>query len=98
MGSSDPVGRLPAVCRKEEVLTPESGLSPLSWSTKATHSGTRFWTLAPEGVQFLALIALDIGLAIQHFVDPEDAPLDLYPELYVLLFSPLSQEPETPCR
>jgi AcrR family transcriptional regulator len=40
-----------------------------------------------------ALIALDIGLAIQHFVDPEDAPLDLYPELYVLLFSPLAQRP-----
>ncbi len=37
-----------------------------------------------------ALIALDIGLAIQHFVDPEEAPLDLYPELYVLLFSPLA--------
>jgi AcrR family transcriptional regulator len=36
-----------------------------------------------------ALIALDIGLAIQHFVDPEDAPLELYPELFVLLFSPL---------
>lgn len=43
-----------------------------------------------------ALIAVDIGLAIQHFVDPEDAPLDLYPELYVLLFSPLGQQPETP--
>jgi AcrR family transcriptional regulator len=42
-----------------------------------------------------ALIALDIGLAIQHFVDPEEAPLELYPELYVLLFSPLSQEPES---
>ena len=38
-----------------------------------------------------ALIALDIGLAIQHFVDPEEVSLDLYPELYVLLFSPLSQ-------
>ena len=38
-----------------------------------------------------ALIALDIGLAIQHFVDAEEVPLDLYPELYVLLFSPLSQ-------
>ena len=37
-----------------------------------------------------AMIALDIGLAIQHFVDPADVPLDLYPELYVLLFSPLS--------
>ena len=42
-----------------------------------------------------ALIALDIGLAIQHFVDPEEAPLHLYPELYVLLFSPLSQQPGT---
>src|SRR5947208_15920176 len=40
-----------------------------------------------------ALIALDIGLAIQHFVDPEDAPLNLYPELYVLLFSPLGRQP-----
>ena len=39
------------------------------------------------------LIALDIGLAIQHFVDPEDAPLELYPELYVLLFSPLGSRP-----
>ena len=43
-----------------------------------------------------ALIALDIGLAIQHFVDPEDAPLDLYAELYVLLFSPLGRQPERP--
>src|SRR5947209_6169280 len=41
-----------------------------------------------------ALIALDIGLAIQHFLDPDEVPLDLYPELYVLLFSPLAQ-PET---
>jgi AcrR family transcriptional regulator len=36
-----------------------------------------------------ALIALDIGLAIQHFVDAADVPLELYPELYVLLFGPL---------
>lgn len=36
-----------------------------------------------------ALIALDIGLAVQHFVDPDDVPLDLYPELFVLLFAPL---------
>jgi AcrR family transcriptional regulator len=43
-----------------------------------------------------ALIAVDIGLAIEHFVDPDEVPLDLYPELYVLLFSPLSQQPETP--
>jgi AcrR family transcriptional regulator len=34
-----------------------------------------------------AMIALDIGLALQHFVDPDAVPLDLYPELYELLFS-----------
>ena len=43
-----------------------------------------------------ALIALDIGLAIQHFVDPEDVSLDLYPELYILLFSPLVQPEASP--
>ncbi len=37
-----------------------------------------------------ALIALDIGLAIQHYVDPDDVPLDLYPELFELLFTPLT--------
>ncbi len=36
-----------------------------------------------------AVIALDIGLAIQHHVDPEDVPLELYPELYTALFSSL---------
>jgi AcrR family transcriptional regulator len=36
-----------------------------------------------------AMIALDIGLAIQHFADPEAVPLELYPELYELLFSGL---------
>jgi AcrR family transcriptional regulator len=41
-----------------------------------------------------AAIALDIGLAIQHFVDPDEVPLDLYPELYALLFGPLSRPSE----
>ena len=36
-----------------------------------------------------AMIAMDIGLAIQHFVDPDAAPLGLYPELYELLFGGL---------
>jgi AcrR family transcriptional regulator len=36
-----------------------------------------------------AFIALDVGLAVQHWVDPDDAPLDLYPELFELLFEPL---------
>lgn len=37
-----------------------------------------------------AMIALDIGLALQHFVDERGAPLDLYPELYELLFGDLA--------
>jgi AcrR family transcriptional regulator len=36
-----------------------------------------------------ALIALDIGLAVQHSVDPRDVPLSVYPELYELLFGSL---------
>jgi AcrR family transcriptional regulator len=44
-----------------------------------------------------ATIALDIGLALQHFVDPEGAPLELYPELYELLFEPL-RPPREPAR
>ena len=36
-----------------------------------------------------AMIALDIGLALQHFLDPEAAPLELYPELFELLFGPV---------
>jgi AcrR family transcriptional regulator len=43
-----------------------------------------------------ALIALDIGLAIQHFVDPDDVPLDLYPELYVLLFGSVALQERRP--
>ena len=37
----------------------------------------------------IALTALDIGLFVQHFVDPDEVPLDLYPRLYELLFAPL---------
>jgi AcrR family transcriptional regulator len=37
-----------------------------------------------------AMIALDIGLALQHFVDPDAAPLELYPELFEALFRPLA--------
>jgi AcrR family transcriptional regulator len=32
-----------------------------------------------------AMIALDVGLAVQHLVDPEEAPLDLYVPLFDLL-------------
>lgn len=44
---------------------------------------------APPEHLATAMIALDIGLALQHFVDPKGAPLDLYPGLYDLLFGPL---------
>jgi len=41
--------------------------------------------LTPEDVA-TALLALDIGLAILHYVDPEVVPLDVYPEIYGALF------------
>ena len=41
-----------------------------------------------------AMIALDVGLAVQHLVDPEAAPLDLYVPLFDLLFGELI-EPDT---
>jgi AcrR family transcriptional regulator len=36
-----------------------------------------------------AMTALDIGLAVQHLVDPDQVPLDLYVPLYDLLFGRL---------
>jgi AcrR family transcriptional regulator len=42
----------------------------------------------PAGDLASAMIALDIGLALQHFVDPDGAPLELYPKLYEALFAP----------
>ncbi len=41
----------------------------------------------------IALTALDIGLAVQHLVDPGEVPLDLYPELVELLFGPYAVPP-----
>jgi AcrR family transcriptional regulator len=42
-----------------------------------------------------AMIALDVGLAVQHLVDPEEAPLEVYVPLFDLLFGSLvdAQEP-----
>jgi AcrR family transcriptional regulator len=40
-----------------------------------------------------ALTALDIGLAVQNLVDPEEVPLTLYPQLYDLIFGPLLAHP-----
>jgi AcrR family transcriptional regulator len=36
-----------------------------------------------------ALTALDIGLAVQHLVDPDEVPLEIYEPLYELLFAPI---------
>jgi AcrR family transcriptional regulator len=44
--------------------------------------------LPPEQIA-TAMIALDVGLAVQHLVDPEAAPLDLYVPLFDLLFGQL---------
>ena len=41
--------------------------------------------LTPEQMA-TALTALDIGLAIQHHVDPDAVPLDWYPEIFGALF------------
>ncbi len=41
--------------------------------------------LPPEQIG-TAMIALDVGLFVQHMVDPEAVPLDLYVPLYDLLF------------
>ena len=41
------------------------------------------------------MIALDVGLAVQHLVDPEEAPLEAYIPLFDLLFGSLvdTEEP-----
>lgn len=56
----------------------------------------RFFSDDPQLAKAIstAMIALDIGIAIQHFVDPDDVPLDLYPQLYVLLFGRPLHPPE----
>jgi AcrR family transcriptional regulator len=41
-----------------------------------------------------ALTALDIGLAVQHLVDPDDVPLEVYEPLYDLLFRPVYDQLE----
>jgi AcrR family transcriptional regulator len=40
----------------------------------------------PPGTLASALIGMDIGLAIQHYVDPERVGLDVYPDVFGALF------------
>jgi AcrR family transcriptional regulator len=63
------------------------------WSTNRSltaqvveKSGADRKGLTPEAAA-TALIAMDIGLAIQHHVDPDAVPLTLYPEIFGALFS-----------
>ena len=46
----------------------------------------------PPDVLASAMIAMDIGLAIQHYVDPEAVPLEVYPDVYETVFGPLQPE------
>ncbi len=73
------------------------------WSgNRAMLAGMTEATAAAAGVELpsdatdlaTAQIALDIGLAVQHLVDPDAVPLELYPKLYVLLFGGLATPPE----
>jgi AcrR family transcriptional regulator len=44
---------------------------------------------APADQIATAMIAMDVGLTLQRFVDPDVVPLDAYPELYDLVFKHL---------
>jgi AcrR family transcriptional regulator len=46
--------------------------------------------LPPEQIAS-AMIALDVGLVVQHMVDPEAVPLDVYVPLFDLLFGRLTE-------
>jgi AcrR family transcriptional regulator len=48
--------------------------------------------MKPEQIS-AAMVALDVGLAVQHLVDPDAVPLELYVPLYDLLFGRMV-EPE----
>ena len=58
-------------------------------AVEAAYAGTGKSPPADPERLACAFIALDLGLAVQHWVDPEEAPLDLYPVLFDLLFAPL---------
>ena len=65
----------------------------LAGMTEATAAGAG--QELPISAEHLATaqIALDIGLAVQHLVDPEAVPLELYPQLYLLLFGRFVSRP-----
>ena len=61
-------------------------LAELLRRTQAEHGADP--SVDPQAIA-VAVIALNIGIAVQHHVDPDNVPLDLYPELFELLLGPL---------
>ena len=61
----------------------------LAEQTKATFEEVGRKPPVPPKQIATAMIALDVGLAVQHLVDPDEAPLDLYVPLFDLLFGSL---------
>ena len=61
----------------------------LTEQTKDTFKELRRKPPVPPKQIATAMIALDVGLAVQHLVDPDEAPLDLYVPLFDLLFGSL---------
>jgi AcrR family transcriptional regulator len=59
--------------------------------TEAYEAAGRKPPVAPEHL-VTAMIALETGLSLQHYADPEAVPLELLPELFDLLFGPLEPE------
>jgi AcrR family transcriptional regulator len=47
--------------------------------------------LPPEELM-TAMIALENGLSLQHYADPEAVPVDLFPKVFALLFGPLEPD------
>jgi len=47
--------------------------------------------LPPEELM-TAVIALENGLSLQHYADPEAVPVELFPRLFDLLLGPLAPE------
>jgi AcrR family transcriptional regulator len=67
----------------------------LAEQTKEVYKELRSKPPLPPKQIATAMIALDVGLAVQHLVDPEEVPLEAYVPLFDLLFGSLvdTEEP-----
>ena len=64
------------------LLAGQPGAPSRRWCSVASARAARRSRRPPTQHGHRALIAMDIGLAIQHYVDPDAVPLDVYPELF----------------